>query len=263
MHLVGMLIRDHVVRTIVHDALRQTLHVGTCESPQRILLLLRRVQVSAVLIDLVDNHGRSSAPFISTIREQHPALPIVGVLHPKTFDWRKMVPAVRAGISEILVIGVDDIGSVIRAICVDTGADAGVTAVLGVLAPHVPAAACPILEYCLRGATTALSTKQLAAALGVPRSTLNRRFKRAGLLSPGSLLMWTRLFLAAQLLERGERTVEDIAKSLRFDSVVSFRRVVRRLARLRPAEIRMNGGIQAILPQFLEALANRSTQSAA
>lgn len=263
MHLVAVLIPDQVVLGAVHTALRQTFHVGNCDTPHGILALLRRVQVSAVIVDLVDGHGLSSAPFISTIREQHPALPIIGVLLPKTVDWRNLVPAVRAGISEILVIGIDDVVSVVRSICADEGTDAVVATVLGVLAPHVPAAACPILEYCLRGATTALSTKQLAAALGVPRSTLNRRFNRAGLLSPGSLLMWTRLFLAAQLLERGEHTVEDIARSLRFDSVVSFRRVVRRLAGLRPAEIRANGGIRAILPQFLEAITKRSSQTAA
>jgi AraC-like DNA-binding protein len=62
--------------------------------------------------------------------------------------------------------------------------------------------------------------------------------------------MWTRLLVAASLLEDADRTVAVVAQKTGFTSEVLFRRALRRYLDLRPAELRDLGGLEIAMAHF-------------
>jgi AraC-like DNA-binding protein len=112
----------------------------------------------------------------------------------------------------------------------------------------------PILRYCLEQGRRALTVEQVAQALHVHRKTLVDRLTAAGFPSPSALISWSRLMVAARLMEDPGRSIEQVALVLDFPSGTSMRNMVKRYTGLRPAEIRENGGMRCVLHAFKHAI---------
>jgi len=193
MQLVAALMTDRPSGADVTRALRPHVHVEACPNRRRLLALLRRVDVAAVIIELRSSRSDTNAAFITTLRQQHPALPIIGAVRLRPDELRDIVVAARKGITDVLVLGHEDPWLVVRTF-VSGAADAR-RAVLDALSPIVPACAWPVVEYCVANARRGLGADQLARAFGVPRKTLDRRLARGGLPGPATTLTWIRLLL--------------------------------------------------------------------
>src|SRR5437660_1324003 len=77
--------------------------------------------------------------------------------------------------------------------------------------------------YCLMHVRSSLSVEELARAMNVNRKTLLKRFKRSGWPPPSSLIVWTKLLVAASLLEGGRYSVENAAREAGLQSSTAFR----------------------------------------
>ncbi|CAB4243678.1 AraC family transcriptional regulator (fragment) [Methylacidimicrobium sp. AP8] len=83
-----------------------------------------------------------------------------------------------------------------------------------------------------------MALPQLAAACGVSPRTLLRRFRTALGRSPGEYLQELRIEKAKDLLERTDRTVEEIVAAVGYDDSRSFRRLFRHRMGISPKRYR-------------------------
>ncbi len=114
-------------------------------------------------------------------------------------------------------------------------------------APHLMAAgrwiAEPALKSLLLRAGKIKTARDLAYSLGMSLTRLRSALRGAGLPNPRRFLAWCRLLTAASLLQDENRTVESVALWLDYSSGPAFRNACRKLAHLRPTEIRKGGGL--------------------
>ncbi|WP_018292128.1 GlxA family transcriptional regulator [Verrucomicrobium sp. 3C] len=93
---------------------------------------------------------------------------------------------------------------------------------------------------------------KLAVACGVSPRTLLRRFRTAVGESPGKYLQGVRIEKAKDLLERTDRTVEEIVAEVGYDDSRSFRRLFRRHVGISPKRYRRKYSLFPAEPKLEE-----------
>jgi len=112
------------------------------------------------------------------------------------------------------------------------------------------------LSHCFAHVHEALTVDQLAAYSQVSRKTLLHWFLNEGWPAPGSVIVWTKLFVAARYLTRSGRTMSAVAETVGLPSATSLRLAFKRYTGLSPKEIR-KGGFGMVLRPFIASLAFR------
>ena len=84
------------------------------------------------------------------------------------------------------------------------------------------------IRWSIRNATEGASVAGLSHELGWSRETARKRLRDVGLPSPKRILMWGRLFFAAQHLSRSNQSIEKLAHRLGYASRSSLTRMVAR-----------------------------------
>jgi AraC-like DNA-binding protein len=214
-----------------------------------LLSLAGRDCIGAILVSLGDRLGKSRTSEILLLRAAFPEVPIVGVIQIDSTDLREIVPAVRAGVCELIVLGADDPLRTLRtAVRARRGRPpARVTELLHAV---LPTESFSLVRECLTWATTCRDASDLAHKLGCSTRTLLRRCRAARLMSPAKLLTWARLMLAAHEIDRGDQPLERIAERLHFSSASDLRRAMRRSCDLRPCDIKGLGAVHVIVASF-------------
>jgi transcriptional regulator GlxA family with amidase domain len=92
----------------------------------------------------------------------------------------------------------------------------------------------------------------------VNRRTLHSRLRAAGLPAPEQVIGWTRLLLAAALLEASDGSVASIAARLGFSSESALRGMLVRYARFTTRELRRGDGVGRLFSVFREATSPRA-----
>jgi transcriptional regulator GlxA family with amidase domain len=110
------------------------------------------------------------------------------------------------------------------------------------LARDVPSTAQEVVQFAIDHGDSPWSVRQLAASLGVPRKTLDRRLAKAITLTARELIGWARLIALAIRLESSTMSADGIAIELRFASPSAMRNLLQRYAGLTPTELRQRGG---------------------
>lgn len=82
------------------------------------------------------------------------------------------------------------------------------------------------------------SVEEMAERCGLPHSSFRRRFTRATGYAPRRYLQHLRIEEAKRLLERTDRSVEDVCWAVGYEQPASFRRLFKRLTSLSPSEYR-------------------------
>lgn len=248
------LVRDRAVQARLRRALDASDRIAFCAEREDLLRHAAQAPISLVVADLWDNAGRPTAPTIRQLRAGFPAVRIVAhcVLSPEAS--REVLAMARAGVDGLVFEGYDDIGTALRRVLDDAGMHcmrALLTRELGVeFSDRIWSALC----LCFEHPHEALSVSRLAECVGTQRRTLLNRTTREALPSPGVLIAWCRLLMAARMLEDPARSVEQIALSLDFPSATALRNMLRRYTGLRPSEVREHGGLRCVLQHFREAL---------
>lgn len=98
------------------------------------------------------------------------------------------------------------------------------------------------------------SVRELAASIGVPRKTMDRRLSKSLALTARQLVGWGRLIAVAMRLEAPAATVEAAAHELGFASPSALRNLLSRYTGLTPTELRNGGGVEYLVKQLAQAL---------
>jgi AraC-like DNA-binding protein len=221
-----------------------------CSTHRRLLAFLKRVPADAILVELRDLRGRSAVPFVAGLHVTHPPIPVIGVVRVRAGDAREVVAAARAGIRDVVIADYEDAWSVVRRALKEPAIQGAVTRASEALGPYVPASSWIIVDYCLRHTRPAVTPDHVSRALGIPRRTLARQLARAGLPSPAALISWTRLAIAAALLEGTSLSVDRIAELAGFPNTIAFRQCLRRHTGMNPLDLRQPAGITALAACF-------------
>lgn len=234
-----------------------------CEQPDELLALASEGLAGVVVVDLRDRTGAPTLDVVRTIREEFPSVPVVAYCTLTPDTSRDILALARAGVNDLILRGVDDVGVTLRSVITTAQEHCGAKHVLEAIGPLVPPSVVPFLRYCLEHARQALSVADVASALGVHRKTLVDRLAGASLPTPSAMIAWCRLTLAARMLEDPGRSVEQVALLLDFSSGTALRNMLKRYTGLSPREVRENGGLQCVLHAFRRTLAAPPTQSVA
>jgi AraC-like DNA-binding protein len=255
-HVIG-LIGDREARARIGDALRGQATVTFCDAAAELIDTLARAFVTAVVVELRDCTGVSTASVIRCLREGFPSIPVVAYCSLTRATPHDILTAAKAGASGLVLRGVDDTGVALRAALTSAADDCVARRVMRALEDAAPGSVRPIIEYCILHARNAPSVAQVARALGISRKTLVNRLGAAGMPTPSAIIGWCRLLQAAQLIEDPKRSVERIAHELDFPSGAALRNMLKRYTGLQPREVRENGGLRCVLHAFQRALASR------
>ncbi|MES2178266.1 MAG: AraC family transcriptional regulator [Gemmatimonadota bacterium] len=204
-----------------------------------------------VLMEAKDVSGDPTAPLFRFLTDHAPAIVTIGFL-PHASPSAGIRDLVNSGVNALIQEGVDDFGMALRA-AYDGGIEAcAARAVRRALDPIVAGEPRVLVDYCLQYPREDLSIAGLARALGCDRKTLWNTTARMGLPAPSDLVIWSRLFLAAAILESTGYTVEKVALQLSFASPSAFRNACRRHAKQKPAEWRRPGGLAQCISAFVD-----------
>ena len=261
--IVAVLVRELAARARIQEALRGYAAVRMCDQQDELLALVTEGLVGVAVVDLRDRTGAPTLGMVRTIREGFPSVPVVAYCALNPDSSREILALARAGVNDLILRGVDDVGVALRSVIATAQEHCGAKHVLEAVAPLVPQSVVPFLRYSLEHARQAVSVADAAAALGVHRKTLVDRLATAGLPTPSAMIAWCRLTLAAQMLEDPARSVEQIALLLDFSSAASLRNMLKRYTGLSPREVRENGGLRCVLHAFRQTLTPTSHSGAA
>ena len=201
-----------------------------------------------------DVHGATTEGAIRAIRTGFPSLPVVGYVYSRPGVSADVLALARAGVHELVMHGVDDVGVTLQSIFANALRRTVVERVEAQLRERLPAQLLPFVRYCLTQLDAAPTVPAIARALGVHRKTLVNWMRAAHVPPPRIMATWCRLLVAASLLEDPARSIEQVALSLDFPSGNAFRNVLRRYSGMGPSEVRAAGGMAALVERFSAAL---------
>jgi AraC-like DNA-binding protein len=237
------------------DALRLDAAIRDCTRFSEVRTLVETGLASIVVADHRDVDGGSTLPGIKRLRDDFPSVPIVMYVPLSNEISGLVLEYARAGVSQLVFQGVDDLRTPLRA-AVNAALDhASARATGAELAGLVPTNLLPFFLYCLEHARRDIGVEEVAAAMGVHRKTLVDRLRAAALPSPRAIIAWSRLLVASRLLDDPGRTVEQAAMMLDFPSGTALRNMFKRYTGLRTSEVRQNGGVRCVLHAYKRQLA--------
>jgi AraC-like DNA-binding protein len=101
---------------------------------------------------------------------------------------------------------------------------------------------------------------QLAGRLGVTERTLLRWCQKLDLGQPRRLLAWMRLFLAADMLSEGDRSVAAVAAACGYSSDPSLRNALKHIGGTTPGEVKRLGSGRSLAERFAGELGARRSR---
>ena len=253
--IVAALVKDPVSRARLTDALRGEATVRNCDRLVEVLALVEQGLATIVVLDHRDYDGNAALPVVRRLRDEYPSVPIVMYLPMAAVASGAVMDYARAGVSQLVFQGMDDFKTSLRS-AIDAALDqVSASALADDLEAVIPSTIVPFLRYCLEHARRNITVEEVAAAMGVHRKTLVDRLKAARLPSPRAMIGWSRLLMAARLLDDPGRTIEQVALKLDFASGTALRNMFKRYTGLRTTEVRENGGVRCLLHAFKRELA--------
>jgi AraC-like DNA-binding protein len=251
---VAALVVNRQARARIREAIPAATPVVIYERAADLLAAVRSGSVLFVILEPRDAAGTLTDAVARAICEGYPTVPVIAYGAPSPFASRDILALARAGVHELVLRGVDDVGIALRAALASATRRRTADHVMREIGPSVPTPARTLVRYFLEHAERAPTVSDVARALGVHRKTLVNRLRSAKLPPPSSLIGWCRLFIAARLLEDSLRTVEQVAHELDFPSGAALRNMLRRYTGLRPQDVREAGGLACMLEAFRRSI---------
>lgn len=211
---------------------------------------------TGVVVGWIDARDVPPTHLITELRRVFPAVPILGYcLSAAAYlgDLRRMAVA---GVHELILDTTADSRTVVRAALQATRRQCAATQVFAQIQDMVPVSLHPFVQAALGNPTRTTSVAALARELGVDRKTLHNRCKAESFLPPRDLLRWSRLLLAAALLNWSGRSVASVAMELDYPTDNSLRTAIRRQFRVQPSAMR-RGGVDRAVKAFSAHIALR------
>jgi AraC-like DNA-binding protein len=184
------------------------------------------------------------------VRRRWARVAVVAYCHVSVPTAPLLMAAGRAGVDRLVVRGHDDLRESIRHELRNRGVVVAGRDVMARLGLHESAAS-RVFEHCVsRVAATTLNVDGLANDFGVHRKTVRNWLRAGGLPSPERVISWSRLLVAASLLQASSRTVASVATWLSFGSESAFRGMLMRYAGMTPHDLRQSDGFERLVCAF-------------
>jgi AraC-like DNA-binding protein len=196
--------------------------------------------------------ARSPEEALGEISSRFPNLGLIVLSHRHT-DPIRLFRLGRAGIPNLILLGVEDLGRAVpRAL--QKASELGATMlVTKAMVPHLPPRELEAVRLAMDGVHHRWNADRFAASLGLSRPFLSERLKACGLPSTGHLLIWARLLHAGFWLEEPGRTGESVSRQLEYSSGAAFRRALKLYTGATPTEVARQGGLKFVLQRLLES----------
>jgi len=246
--VVLLLLPAPAVRATVVRVLAGAARIIECATQAEAAAVCGRWRPSVVVVDLRDARGARTDALVRSVRARFPSLPILGCCSLSPRAARDLIAAARAGLDDVVLIGVDDPAQVLHAALRRAAARELRSRVLAQLVPLLSPAVRPGVHYCVEHANRALTVEQLARAFRTTRRTLVRRFTAAGLPAPAQVIGWCRALAAVEALRGSSRSVEWIANANGFPSPSALHNLLRRYTGMRATVLRTRTGSEAAAP---------------
>lgn len=245
--IVGCL-TDRVGRARIEDGARS---VEPVEWLDTFADVLERVcdsptDVSCVVVGWVDARGVSPTHVIGELRRVFAAVPIVGYCLSSAEHLDALRRMAVAGVHQLLLDATADSRSVVRTAIESSRRQCAAAQVFAQIRDIIPIKLHPFVSTALDNPTRATSVLAMARELGVDRKTLHNWCAAEEFLGPRDLLRWTRLLLAAALLNWSNRSVTSVALELEYPTDNSLRIAIRRQFHVQPSAMKRGGVDRAV-----------------
>lgn len=209
----------------------------------------------AVALGVLGPGGASNVSLVGRLRRDHPGLGMVVVCDATSIAVQQLPHLVRAGADEVVLTAMATTTELVAA--VDRAcARRREASVWHRIAPAIPEECHDIFEFCFTSALARRKVGDLARHLGVDRSTIALRLRRAGLPPAHTILSWSRLIAMAGLMESTRISVEQAAHEAGFGSAAGLRALSRRMMEATPRVLAARGR-GALVEELREMLEER------
>lgn len=194
------------------------------------------------------------SPHLRALLQEFPSAVVVAVVRPRRSAGNDVRTLGTLGISEIILLGVEDTASGIAR----TLRQAQGRFLKRIMERTLPATVSGRARMVLMAASEAISAgghaPDLAGALAVSTKTLTRWCERSYLPPPRRLLAWIRVLLASELLDDPQRTVSSVARACGYTSDTALRRALLDFLGMGPSPLREAGAFATASRAFLQEL---------
>lgn len=207
-----------------------------------------------VIVDPYDGEGDGPSDHLRELLQEFPSTPVFAamlVIPERLSDLRTLG---KWGVTQVISLGHDDtVAAMSRRFRMAQGRP--LKALLEqVLPADTSGRARALLDAAAEVVAVAGGAEDLARVLRVSRRTLLRWCQKAELPPPRELLAWSRILLAAALLDDPGRTTLAVAHGCGYANDSGLRRVMAGFLGMSPRELRRKGAFAEASRAFLQAL---------
>lgn len=236
--------RDHVTPTILalSDAPSRVarLHAAwgnalqACDTQVDLVVASRATTVELVVIPIRDRHGQSLVTTVAAIRASRQNAAVHVYADRNADSMRELMALAIAGARGVIVRDVDDDPASLRQLLVRGSLARAIETMTLAVQQVVPLRQRPLVLLCMEHVNTPLAANVFARRLGVSRRTLSGWASRTGSRGVRPLMSKCRVLVALELLRHSERSIEQVAHSLRFSSSAHLHNTIRRYTGANP-----------------------------
>lgn len=223
MTLIAALLTDQLDRNALVDATARY-RVLWARDWRHLSRLVRRRPVFAAIADLHAEPGKDGALRVYRFRQRYPLTPLVvwGEV-----EGRDLFRIGKAGATDVIVAASTRNPTLVEEI-IEASLDSNLADMVERgLDGRIADEAVPFVRRAAIGIGDGIQVSDLADSIDISVSTLERRFERWGLTTPGRLLLWLRVLYGLRWLLEPGRSIESVARQIGYSSGAAFRRAVR------------------------------------
>jgi AraC-like DNA-binding protein len=188
-------------------------------------------------------------PFWVDLRELRAIFPGVPVIAVALLGISSYLSAMRLGqyaISELLTADPDLRVEHVDGALLRAHNDSVISRIWRSAALNLPETYTTILRRALRLAHRPLSAVQLADSAQMHERTLRKYCRRHHMPSPGEIVAWARLLVAAYYLDEGSRSIKNVADHLDFPTTDALRKQIARYTSQSVTALRNRGALDSV-----------------
>lgn len=251
LRVLGLLDADSQRSTVIHSLVQLGGGIAFGDAPEFVRSVWGDTP-DCVAVGALSPHGGTNALLVGRLRRDHPRVGVVAVCDTSPAAVQQLLHLARAGADEVVLTSMAtpaELSATVERAC----ARRRETSVWHRVAPLIPTELHDIVQFCFTNSIRRRSVGELAQHVGIDRSTLATRLRRAGLPPAHTILSWSRLIAVAELIESSRMSIERAALMSGFDSAAGLRTLTRRLVGVGPRAVADSGG-GYVLERFLAVL---------
>src|ERR1051325_5018146 len=245
--IVGCL-TDRVGRARIEDGIKGVDHALWLETFADVLAIVcnRPTDVGGIVVGWTDVTGVPRTHSLEEVGPVFPAVPILGYSPSSAERLEDIRLMAVAGVHQLLFDNTADSRFIVRNTIESSRRQCAGTQIMAQIEDVIPPRLRPVVRRALESPTRATSVAALAREVGVDRKTLHNWCRSEQFIPPRDLLRWSRLMLAAALLNWSGRSVSSVAIELDYPTDNSLRVAIRRQFGVQPSAMKRGGVDRAV-----------------